>query len=201
MSLGNLFSLLATLLVPVVYILYFRQVVRGLSVPNPATWLVWSTVMLLNALTYFLVSDKDPFKTSITVVTLVLMVAVMTYSWLKGKFSPLKKTEKYILFLCGLIFIFWQTTGQIELAHLFLQIILFISFVPTIAGIIVGKNKESSPPWIIAIISYLLLIISTIIDFKGNYYQFAYPIINGVLGNGSVLFIIYFKKMTNRPSK
>ncbi len=201
MKTGDLIALIANIPMLFVYITYFKQVIKQQSVPNPATWLVWSAAMLLNALTYFFLSEKNWYKSSITIIVFILMALIMLYSWKKGKFSKLGLLEGNALFATCLVGALWWLNKETAIANFLLQIILLMSFVPTIVGLLTGANKEKWPPWLLAVITYMLFTTGIIVDFKGDYSLLAYPVINGMIGNGSVLTIILFQKFKNDKSR
>jgi hypothetical protein len=202
MDLISLLAIAATITILLVYITYFHQMTKGQSTPNPATWTIWLAMMLLNAITYALIV-QDFSKALFPTVTSILVGLMFTYSIIKGKFGPFKKLEVVILILALLIGIGWQITGNAILANLLLQVILFISFIPTAVGLLKRTLKEKPLPWILSIIAYQFQLATVLINFDGNYAALAYPIVNGVLGNGSVTAIIIImnkKKNLHKPT-
>ncbi|MBL7021929.1 hypothetical protein ISR92_01230 [Patescibacteria group bacterium] len=196
-KLSMLFAGFATAIMPLVYMTYFQQMRKGSSTPNPATWIVWFSVTVINAFTYtFIVGDI--YKAMIAIVTSFLIGAVMLYAFVKGKFGKLGTLEKLVLLATVIIGIFWQTSGQIEIVHLLLQIILLISYVPTIVGLLKGRLKEKHLPWTIVVVAYSFQIAALLVVWNGNWVSLAYPFLNGIIGNGSVAILaIYLSKNTN----
>lgn len=176
---------LANITVLIVYFTYIKQVIKGSSTPNPSTWIIWFAVTLLNALTYDQIVDSS-LKGLIAKLAAILMLIIMIYSLVKGKFSSLKKIDTVALIACVIIGIFWKTTGLVNIANLLLQMILMIAFVPTIIGLIQGSGKEKPLPWILAVVAYVFQISALCLNLEGNYFSLVYPITNGLIGNGSV---------------
>ncbi len=193
MTAGNILAVFANILLIVVYIAYMRQVVKGQSTPNPATWIIWFIVMLINSCTYILIIG-NLYKSAIAVSAAIFIGIVLTYSLVKGKFGPLKRLEIIVLATTVAIIVFWIKTGDAHISNLLLQIIILISFVPTAIGLLRGDLKEKIFPWALATAAYLFQIVALLIDFKGNYVSIAYPFINGICGNGSIAVIILWIK-------
>ncbi len=184
-AIANVLVIIANALILVVYLLYLKQIIKSESTPNPATWIIWFVVTLINALTYINVTNS-PLEGTIAITACCLMGIIMVYTLIKGKFGPLKTLEWWIIMLAISIGIFWQISANIIVAHLLLQIILVLSFVPTIKGLIKKELKEKAPPWITAALAYSLQIIALLIVYAGNWVSLAYPILNGIIGNGSI---------------
>lgn len=178
-----------------VYLFYLKQTVKGESTPNPGTWVVWFVIMGINTFTYFKVVNDDILKTAIVFVGFLGITSIMLYSLIRGKFAKLAKIDLILLTLSIIIGIFWQISDNAKLSNLFLQIIIFISFLPTAIGLAQNRLKEKHWPWTLAVIAYTLQTISLLVNYDGNLYQLFLPIINGILGNGLIPLVLIFKKI------
>ena len=188
---SQILALSASLCFIVVVVTYLGQVVTGDSVPNPATWFIWAVAISLNAATYVLVLQGDWLKSSISIIAAIGITTIFIYSLIRGKFAPLGKIEVFVLFLCVGIGVFWRVSENASLSNLALQIILAISFAPTIKGLLEGSLREKQLPWVIATFSYILQILSIFADWENQtWVAVAFPVVNGIIGNGSVLVII-----------
>ena len=187
----ELFSGLASLLIVLVLVAYFKQVIKGQSTPNPATWLIWSIVCTMNAVSYFLVVKGNLWQSSITIIVAVGLSSIFVYSLVKGKFGKLGKTEVICFVSAVIVGILWQITGDANLANILLQGVFLISFVPTVLGLLKRELKEKALPWNLAVVSYSCLLISVIIDIENaGWIALVHPIANGIIGNGSVALIV-----------
>lgn len=176
-----------------VAVLYFLQVVKGDSTPNPVTWAIWFAVAVLNCITYFQLS-AGVLKALISLSMTLFMLLMIIYSLFKGKFTTLKKLEKIIGVITALIALIWYFSDNIVISSLLIQFVLLISFIPTGYGLIKKQAREKTPAWLLATIAYSLQIIALLIDFDGNWSTLAFPLLNGVVGNGSILIIILIQK-------
>ena len=189
---SNLFSIISTILVFIVYITYFKQTLIGKSTPNPATWIIWLTVMIMNIFTYFTVVGGDYIKTMVPVTTTSFALLIFLYALFWGKFTKLSITECVCLILAIVVGMFWKVTHDDIITNLLLQVILAISFYPTIQRLLEKKSKEGPIPWALGVCAYIFLILSLCTgEEKQKWYAYAYPFVNGVLGNGSVAFIAF----------
>ncbi len=184
-----------SLILLLVYFFYLSQAVKGQSTPNPGTWIVWFVIMGINTITYFKVVDDNYLKTAIVFIGFTGITSIMLYSLFKGKFAKLAKIDLILLSLSIIIGIFWQISENANISNLLLQIIIFISFLPTAIGLIQDRLKEKHLPWTLAVIAYSLQTISLTINYDGNIYQLFLPIINGVLGNGLIVIILFCKSI------
>ncbi len=195
---AQVLSTLASLTLVVVVFLYLRQVVRGSSVPNPATWLIWVVVSTMNTITYFSVVHGNVFEWTITLVATLGLTAIFLYSLIRGKFGRIGEEEILCTALAFGIGIFWRTTGDAIMANIFLQAIFLISFLPTMIGLVRGTLREKPLPWTLATIAYSLLILAILADWEdGSGYKLIHPIVNGLIGNGGAALTIWW---TNRKS-
>lgn len=176
---------------------YYYFTTRGEAKPNPATILVWWVISIMNLGSYYTVVDGNYFKVAIAIVLSLGLTAVGSYSLIHGKFSKLAKADMISLGLAVIVGIFWQTTGDAVISNLMLQLIIVISFFPTIRGLVQGTGKERYTTWNLAVIAYLLQTLSITLDPEQSWVALVYPIINGIIGNGSVsitLFLVKRKK-------
>lgn len=189
---SEFFSLLSSVTVLLVMASYFRQVVGGVSTPNPSTWLVWVIVSAMNMISYFIVVRGDIIKSLITVVTAICITLIFIYSLFKGKFGRVGYVEIISFFGALIIGIFWKMTGNAIVSNLLLQLLLLISFFPTGIGLLRHELLEKSLPWDLAVCAYIFMSIAIILDWKrGDWVALVHPIVNGIVGNGGVALIIH----------
>jgi hypothetical protein len=163
---------------------YFRQVLRNESTPNPATWLIWLIVTIMNTVSYFFVVQGNFWISFASIVLACEIFIIFILSLWKGKFTKLGKVEIISLALALLIGIYWQVTGNTTASNLALQVIFLISFYPTIYGLLYKSAAEKSTPWFLAVVSYSLQIINVLLN-PVSLLGLAFPIIN-LIGNGAI---------------
>lgn len=193
MDISYIFGLIAGITALITYGLYFKQTLKGQSTPNPSTWAIWLLVGIINAITYFSVTNNNIWQSFIVFTVTISVFVVFVYSLFKGKFSKISKTEIIVFILAIAIGIFWQITSNDRISNLLLQVIYVISYIPTINGIIKGTGKEHYIAWIAAFIAYLFSTISVGFDPQVDWIAFVHPIVNGLLGNGIVAVLVFYK--------
>lgn len=187
---ATVFSVLSSIMVIAVMVLYFRQTVKGSSTPNPATWFIWAVVGTMNLVTYYSVVRGNILEWIMTPCGTLGMLTIFTYALFKGKFGKIGVIEIACVILAIIVGIVWKTCGPV-VANISLQIIFAISFIPTASGLIKGHLREQPWPWALASASYMFQIFTVLCNFTGeDWTKLVYPIVNGVFGNGSILVII-----------
>lgn len=174
---------------------YFRQLIKGDSVPNPATWLISSTVMIINAITYFIVVKEHNVEAAIAVISAICLTSIFLFSLFKGKFAKLVWFDYLVIGFIVAICAFWYLTGDAISSNLLIQIVLISSFLPTIVGLLTHKLKESPIAWSFALIPYVTQIFVLVLSGKEVMWQaYVFPIVNGILGNGLIAVISLIQK-------
>lgn len=163
---------------------YIKQLIKGESIPNPVTWLIWLVVTIINTLTYFLVVEGSLWL-SLSSITLAIVIAtIFILSLLKGKFSKLGKIEIISLFFAFVVGLFWKLSGNYIVSNISLQVVFLISFYPTLYSLLKRETKEKSPPWFFASLSYTLQIINVFVS-GSPLFALVFPIVN-LVGNGTI---------------
>jgi hypothetical protein len=188
MGLSSSFGLIAGLFVLLAYGIYFKQILKGQSKPNPSTWGIWLLAGLINTITHFAITE-DIWQSLITFAATFSLLIIFGYSLLKGKFSKVSRIEVVTFFLAIVIAIFWQITSNERISNLILQSIYVLSFVPTVNGLVVKKVKEHYFAWVIASVSYVFALISLLGAAQSDWIAYI-NILIGILGNGLVALII-----------
>lgn len=190
---SEFFSVLSGLAMIGVVVFYFRQITKGQSTPNPATWIISLVVMIINTLTYYFVSQKNVWLI-LTPSTIILgIVLIIIYSSIVGKLGKIGVVEIIAFLLAIAVGLFWQITKNSVVSNLMMQAIFIIGVIPTVIGVAKGNLKESPVSWTIAVVSYLFLIASILSRSEWTWAQLGYPIINGIFGNASVVVIAILK--------
>lgn len=189
MTMANWFSWIASVCCCLSMSIYFAQVVRGSSVPNPATWIIWLIIGVINAITYFLVVEHHLLRSLTLIVVTAGILAVTIYSLVRGRFAKLRRLDVICLSLALVTAVIWRVTGDPVLANLILQVVYIISYVPTISGLRQRTLREQPWPWILAVFGYIFMIAATMTSWTDQSWPaLAHPVINGLLGNGLVAY-------------
>jgi len=196
--LSQSFIVLGNLILMAVFVTYFNQVRRGLSVPNPSTWLLWTVVGVMNAASYFLVVHGNLWQSAYVLLSTVGLIVICVYAVVRGKFGRIGWTEIVCLALAVVVGVLWKATSDAVVANLSLQLIFIISFVPTVSGLLKRTLKEKALPWAMGVTSYICTVVGILTSVSFDLTALAYPVINGIVGNGTVLVVIL---LTGRRSE
>ncbi len=187
-------SVLASLFNAVCLILYYRQLRKGQSIPNPATWLIWIVFTIMNFVSYFLVTDKNVWISSLSLVNSIGNLLLFFYILSRRKFAKLGNLELLCLGMALIIGIYWKISGNAIGANISLQSILVISYLPTYAGLWTGTLREHSFSWTLTTIGYALLTIAVGIDSSHtSRYALFFPLVNVALNAVIVCLVIWRK--------
>lgn len=187
----QILSILASILTLSSGGVYIKQLIKGESIPNPATWLIWLVVTIINTATYFIVV-KSSFWISLSSIALACgILIVFIIALVKGKFASLGKIEIISLLVAFIIGLIWKISNNAVLANTSLQVVFLISFYPTVHGLLNKNLKEKSFPWFLAATSYILQIIIVFLNSQSiTLFALTFPIIN-LAGNGVIGLISY----------
>jgi hypothetical protein len=195
---SELFSVLSGLAMLAFVAVYMWQTVLGVSTPNPGTWIIWSVVMAMNTASYYLITGENLWPLLTPVVINIGLLLILAYSCRAGKLGRVGATEIVVLLLAGVVGVFWTVTKNPVISNLMIQVVLTVSFIPTVFGLLRGELREASLSWDCAVLSYGFLLASVLCSSNWSWAQLAYPFFNGVLGNGSVAIATRIRKPSAR---
>ena len=198
MDFSFIFGLLSGFIAIFAYGFYFKQILAGQSTPNPASWGIWLTAGVLNAITYFAVTEGNIWQSMIVLAVAFSTGLIFVYSLFRGKFTRVSTVEIIALVLALAIGIFWQLTSDDRLSNLFLQGVYIISFIPTIIGIASGKARENHVSWSVVFVAYVFAALSVAFGSHPDWVAFVNPLVNGVLCTGIVIALILYKNHHER---
>jgi len=167
----------------VAFIIYHKQMLRGTSRPNRATWTLWVFISTLNCISYIVMS-KDIVKGFLPIASTIGCIVVFVVSLFKGKLSKLNIRDEIVLVLGFVSLFVWWGYRSATYANLLLQVCIVISFIPTFWGVWVNATNEKTLPWFIWASAYILTITVVFLRWQGQYQDLAYPINCLVLHTG-----------------
>lgn len=198
MPLASMLAIIAASMHVAAVYFYNRNMTKGGTLPNPATWTLWTVLSTLNCVTY-LIMTEDVIKSALplvsTVVTLVIFINAIRF----GKFKRLDKLEKTALVLGLVGAAVWLVYGSAVAGNMLLQIPIIISFVPTYRGVLKDATVEEVLPWYLWSGAYVFSITSIVLLWvyepkpMDSPLQLVYPILCLVL-HGGVGLIVQIKR-------
>ncbi|HRX64211.1 MAG TPA: hypothetical protein P5060_03855 [Candidatus Absconditabacterales bacterium] len=152
---------------------------------------------VINAITYYHLISGNIFKYMIAILTAICASFVFFYTLFKGSFKKLNEVDSVIILLLVCVGIFWFTSKNQRNTNLLLQLVYIVSFVPIAYNVWFKNATEYIVPFLIALFAYSISIITILLEWNGDWAEIAYPVANGIIGNGLVVVVIYKKQKNN----
>src|SRR5690349_18478980 len=127
--LGIILALLSGVICALAYLDYIRKVLGGKTVPNGATWAIWSAVALVNFATYVTASG-DIWKGIVPLTNIALCVTTFILALSCGKFRKLDLPDWIALVLALNAVVVWELSTA-AYANMIAQPAIAIGFIPT----------------------------------------------------------------------
>lgn len=172
-------GIIAGLMHVVAFGFYNKQILRGTSVPNAATWTLWAFLTILNASSYAAMSG-DMAKSILPIASSLACVLTFLFSLHKGKLSQIDAWDRIALVIGVVSGLIWWWYHSATYANLVLQLSIAISFVPTYRGVWKNPAVERAFPWCLWSSAYALSVVVIALRWEGQYQDLVYPI-NGLL--------------------
>lgn len=142
------FGVLASVLHLTGYILYNMQTREGKSVPNPASWGIWTFFAVLNASSYAKMSGNWysalQFYTGSVACALTFLHALFA-----GKFSKVNEWDKTVFLFGVCVTVLWWLGRNATVANYLRLMVFFISFMATVRMVHDNPTLETPRSWII----------------------------------------------------
>lgn len=168
-------GILAGALHLVAFGIYNRQIFKGTSKPNAATWTLWAILTVLNFTSYKAMSG-DWVKSFLPTASSLACVATFVVALFKGKLSRLNIYDSAALFIGLVAAGAWWYFNSATSANLIMQVAVLISFVPTYRGVWQDPKTEKALPWFIWSSAYILSIAVVVMRWQGQYQDLVYPV-------------------------
>lgn len=143
-------GLLTIVFAAIVTINYSRGIIRGAIQPRLATWILFVVGSGLSLITYFSTEGEHSFfANAANMMDIVMCVIVLACLIKRGQteksFTPF---DKGCLGVSGVILAGWIISREHFMANIALQILLAVSYAPTICGLWrATRNTEAYGPW------------------------------------------------------
>jgi len=175
MELALWLSIIAGLMHVVAFALYNKQMLQGTSIPNAATWTLWSFLTVLNVSSY-LVMSGDMVKSILPIASSFACIGTFMFSLYKGKLSRVDIWDGSALAIGVVSGLVWWWYHSATYANLILQLSVAISFVPTYRGAWKNPANEKAFPWYLWSSAYILSIFVIVLRWRGQYEDLVYPV-------------------------
>lgn len=145
-----MYQIAIAVFIAIYLVAYLVGIKRGEVKPIFATWIFFSFATVLSFITDFAQTGVEglaanAYNITDTIATVIVTIVVICSKDVRKKFTTF---ESVCLGAVGLVFIGWLVSGQNIVAHLLIQGILVIAYLPTIVHLWnAKKNTESLLMW------------------------------------------------------
>lgn len=155
--------------------IYNKQILDGTSVPNTATWTLWTLLSVLNASSYA-VMTADLAKYILPVASTLATIGTFGYSLFAGKFKRMDSWDQLVLVIGLIAGVVWWWYESATYANVVVIAAAAIAFIPLYRGVWKNPALEKSLPWYVWATAYSMLILVVILRWKGQYEDLVYPL-------------------------
>lgn len=174
-TLSVLFSISATGCLLWGYWLYNKGIYRGTISPNPASWFLWAIGGVVEAGSYWTITN-DPLKRLFPTVCAVVIVVTFLFALAGGRFQKPERVDILILILdLELGALMLTNYFSPEVLNIMVQFDVILTFCPLIRSTWKKPLEEESEPWFVWSLSYILLTITVLLRFE-DLWDLAYPL-------------------------
>ena len=181
------------------YFDYNRQVIKGATKPNGATWLIWSIIAAVSTTSY-LKASGDVWKSVIPIINIALCLATFILAVCLKKFQRPDPMD-FIALLLGVVAVaVWKQYGSAKDANLIVQLAILSGFIPTWRTILKNPGCEQPRPWWMWAAGYFLAGVVVLVRWNNQWSDLIYPI-NCVLLHSSVPLLGVARRQSHLQSE
>ncbi len=155
------------------YIEYNRNVIRGTTKPNGATWAIWSVIAIISTSSYF-VASGDIWKSLIPLANILLCVGTFVLAFSGGKFKKLNAIDWCALTIGIAAAVVWKMTTA-TYGNLIVQVAIITGFIPTWRNVWKTPSCEDPFPWWMWCGSYVIAMEVVILRWRHQWIDLVYP--------------------------
>lgn len=158
------------------FLLYNKQMLKGQSTPNTATWTMWAVTTTLNCITYLIMSN-DVIKSLLPIISSLMCIGTFLFALQKGKLGRLNVFDRFALAFGLIAVTVWWIFRNATAANMLLQIPIVISFIPTYLGVMRNPKLEKALPWFIWGSAYIFSLVTVVLRWQGQPQDLVYPLL------------------------
>lgn len=195
-------DILITIIIATYLLIYLRGIKSGRVKPTLSTWIFFAFAGILSLVTDFRETGVHGlFANSYNILDTsgVFITLAFIFLFQKDINKKFNKLERNCLIAVIIVGILWLISGQNILAHLSVQIIMFISYIPMFAHLWKAKeNTESLGMWSLDSVASVLGSINPILN--GDLLPIAYGLRSAICTFSTVLLILRIKYKAKKGS-
>jgi len=169
-------TILSSIIFLVFFVIYNKDILKGVVKPNIVTWSIFSLITLINSITY-IAFTHDILKGALAFTDCFTCIVITGLILFKGHYLKLTILEKIIIFLSLASLLLWFLLHNAIYANLLLQPAYILAFIPTLKNAYINPHDESSLVWLMWAFSFILTIIVILIRWQGVFADLINPLI------------------------
>lgn len=206
MQISHILAIASGVAYTLAYLDYNRQVIKGATKPNGATWLIWSVVSAISTTSYLKMSG-DVWKSVIPLLNIGLCIATFTLAVYLKKFKWPDKWDFVALLIGVIAAVVWKHYGSAKYANLIVQFAILAGFIPMWRALTKKPTAENPRPWeceqprpwLLWVTSYVLATIVVFLRWNNQWCDLVYQV-NCVLLHSSVpLLGVIMRRINHQP--
>ena len=192
----DVIALVAMTLNVIAYLLYFWQIKKEKSLPNPTTWGLWAFITAVDFSSYWDLSG-DIFTSLTFMIDSVACISIFIYLLWRRKRKLLPNLEELTIFVLSAIALYiWWCLKSVETASIVICIASTLASIPTLRDVWNDPQKESPLSWWFSTVSYFFMAVCVAID-RGRPVEFVAPIALTLVHAGVAVLASRNKKEKN----
>lgn len=174
MNFASILAFIAGLFLIAGYVPYIYEVVKRTTIPNRASWFIWS---LSTALVLFGVTGTGTHEAIWVPIADALGCFIIFIMAIPRGVGGWSKTDKISLAVCFTSLIVWWFSGSALIALLMNLSVYVSGYVPTIEKVFYDPKSESYSAWTLFFIGVILNLIAVAIGNDTGFAVWLYPIV------------------------
>ena len=171
------------------YIPYIYEVIRRTSIPNRASWFIWSLSTATILFGVNATGTHEAIWVPIADAVGCFSIFILSIFFGTGGWS---KTDRFSLAISVISLLIWLFTGNVLIA-LFTNLLIYTSgYIPTIKKSIKDPKTESFTAWSFFLVGVLLNLVTVIIGNDSGFAIWLYPIV--LVINVGVLYTVLVRR-------
>lgn len=179
------------------YIPYLLSIVRRKTLPNPATWWIWSIMGAILLASYYAAGNQDAIWVPISYFIGPTVTAILSVRYGRNEFS---KFEWYCLAGAGFSLLLWWLTDSPEIALTINIMIDLIAIAPTLRKTYFKPDSEDPLSWSIFWVANTLNVCVVLLSGNITYGALAYPLELFLLPT-SIMFLVIRGKLSSKRAQ
>lgn len=168
------------------YYIYNKHLASDEIRPNATSWFLWAIGGVMVVLLYHDLAG-DWVKEFLPFVCSLALIATFVHMAVKGSFQRPDRLDLEVFILDLVVVMYWVVSDNPFLANVFLELDIWITFVPIIRSTAKKPETEEPRPWLVWTVAYALFTIVVILRWE-KWWDLLLPV-NYLILHGIIWFL------------